>query len=115
MKRMSILVLATLTLAGCGGGNMPFATPHDTENTASGPNSNVVAPAGATFFDDFSKGSLDTSKWMFHLETDAKDPNCAMQHFVADGKLDNIGSYNRTVTGTYTYGTTKGDFKITRD
>ena len=64
MKRMSILVLATLTLAGCGGGNMPFATPHDTENTASGPNSNVVAPAGATFFDDFSKGSLDTSKWI---------------------------------------------------
>jgi len=61
---MSILVLATLTLAGCGGGNMPFDTPHDTENTASGPNSNVVAPAGATFFDDFSKGSLDTSKWI---------------------------------------------------
>jgi hypothetical protein len=59
--------------------------------------------------------SLDTSKWMFHLEADAKDPNCAVQHFVADGKLDNIGSYNRTVTGTYTYGTTKGDFKITRD
>ena len=43
---------------------MPFATPHDTENTASGPNSHVVAPAGATFFDDFSKGSLDTSKWI---------------------------------------------------
>jgi hypothetical protein len=52
--------------------------------------------------------SLDTSKWTFHLETDAKDPNCAVQHFVAEGKLDNIGSYNRTVTGTYTYGTTKG-------
>jgi len=59
--------------------------------------------------------SLDTSKWTFHLETEAKDPNCALQKFVADGKLDNIGSYNRTVTGTYTYGSTKGDFKITRD
>lgn len=59
--------------------------------------------------------ALDTAKWSFHLETDAKDPNCAVQKFVADGKLDNIGSYNRTVTGTYTYGTTKGDFKITRD
>src|SRR5678810_1389105 len=57
--------------------------------------------------------TLDTSKWMFHLETDAKDPNCAMQHFVADGKLDNIGSYNRTVTGTYTYGTTKGAVSYT--
>lgn len=59
--------------------------------------------------------TLDTSKWMFHLEADAKDPKCAVQHFVADGKLENIGSYNRTVTGTYTFGTTKGDFKITRD
>jgi hypothetical protein len=60
-------------------------------------------------------GTLDSAKWMFHLETDAKDPNCVMTHFVADGKLENIGSYTRTVTGTYTYGTTKGDFKITRD
>jgi hypothetical protein len=59
--------------------------------------------------------TLDTSKWTFHLETDAKDPTCAVQHFVADGKLENIGSYSRTVTGTYTYGTTKGDFKIKRD
>lgn len=59
--------------------------------------------------------TLDTAKWMFHLETDAKDPKCAVQHFVADGKLDNIGSYTRTVTGTYTYGTTKGSFKIARD
>jgi hypothetical protein len=62
-----------------------------------------------------STATLDTSKWALHLETDAKDPACALSHFVADGKLDNIGSYNRTVTGTYTYGTTKGDFKITRD
>jgi len=60
-------------------------------------------------------GTLDSSKWLFHLETDAKDPNCVMTHFVADGKLENIGSYTRTVTGTYTYGTSKGDFKITRD
>jgi hypothetical protein len=59
--------------------------------------------------------SLDSSKWSFHLEADAKDPTCAVQKFVADGKLENIGSYKRTVTGTYTYGTTKGDFKIVRD
>jgi len=59
--------------------------------------------------------TLDSSKWSFHLEADAKDPNCNVMKFVADGKLDNIGSYNRTVTGTYTYGTQKGDFKIKRD
>jgi hypothetical protein len=57
--------------------------------------------------------TLDSSKWAFHLETDAKDPNCKVMTFVADGKLENIGSWHRTVTGTYTYGTQKGDFKIT--
>jgi beta-glucanase (GH16 family) len=61
---MSVLVLATLFLAGCGGGSMPFATPHNAEDAASGPDSRVLAPAGATFFDDFSKGKLDTSKWI---------------------------------------------------
>jgi endo-1,3-1,4-beta-glycanase ExoK len=54
MKRMSVLVLATLFLAGFGGGSIPFATPLNA----------AVAPAGATFFDDFSKGKLDTSKWI---------------------------------------------------
>ena len=48
-------------------------------------------------------------------EIQKKDPNCAMLHFTADGELKNIGSYTRTVTGNYTYGTTKGDFKLTRD
>ena len=42
---------------------MPFAPDHAVE-IISAPNSHVVPPAGATFFDDFSKGSLDTSKWI---------------------------------------------------
>ena len=36
-------------------------------------------------------------------------------HIAADGKLDNIGSYNRNITGTWMQGGVKGDFKITRD
>jgi hypothetical protein len=32
-----------------------------------------------------------------------------------DGKLDNLGSYNRTLTGTWMQGPVKGDFKVTRD
>ena len=43
---------------------MPFATPQNAADAASGPDSRVLAPAGATFFDDFSKGKLDTSKWI---------------------------------------------------
>jgi hypothetical protein len=55
--------------------------------------------------------TLDPSKWMVHFEADSKDG----MHIVIDGKLDNIGSYNRTITGTWTQGATKGDFKATRD
>src|SRR6185369_15368811 len=59
--------------------------------------------------------TLDTSKWTVHLEADGKDGKGAAAHFVADGKLENIGSYNRTITGTWTYGTTKATFKLRRD
>jgi hypothetical protein len=59
--------------------------------------------------------TLDADKWMVHFEADTKDQAGNPVHVVADGKLDNIGSYNRTITGTWTQGTVKGDFKITRD
>jgi hypothetical protein len=55
--------------------------------------------------------NLDASNWTVHLEADTKD----QKHISIDGKLDNIGSYNRTITGTWTEGAMKGDFKITRD
>jgi hypothetical protein len=55
--------------------------------------------------------TLDPSNWTVHFEADAKDGT----HIVIDGKLDNIGSYNRTIAGTWTQGATKGDFKLTRD
>jgi len=54
---------------------------------------------------------LDASNWTAHFEADTKD----QKHIVIDGKLDNIGSYNRTITGTWTEGAMKGDFKLTRD
>jgi hypothetical protein len=59
--------------------------------------------------------TLDPEKWMVHFEADAKDQSGSPVHIVADGKLDNIESYNRTITGTWTQGAAKGDFKITRD
>jgi hypothetical protein len=59
--------------------------------------------------------TLDSSKWTVHMEADGKDEKGTPQHFVADGKLENIGSYNRTITGTWNYGTTKATFKLRRD
>src|SRR5580692_10528662 len=54
---------------------------------------------------------LDASNWTVHFEADTKE----QKHIVIEGKLDNIGSYNRTITGTWTEGAVKGDFKLTRD
>jgi hypothetical protein len=59
--------------------------------------------------------TLDPSKWTVHLEGDGKDASGNPVHIVVDGKLENIGSYNRTITGTWMQGSVKGDFKVTRD
>jgi len=59
--------------------------------------------------------TLDSTKWTVHIEADSKNAEGAPVHYVADGKLENIGSYHRTITGSWNQGTTKGDFKIKRD
>ena len=59
--------------------------------------------------------TLDASNWTVHFEADGKDKSGSPVHVVIDGKMDDIGSYNRTITGTWTQGSMKGDFKITRD
>jgi hypothetical protein len=59
--------------------------------------------------------TLDSSQWMVHLEGDPKDSKGARVKVVADGKLQNITNRRRFITGTWTEGSVKGDFKITRD
>ena len=59
--------------------------------------------------------TLDSTKWMVHIEADAKDSSGNPVHFIADGKLDNILSYKRTLAGSWNHGNVKGDFKLTRD
>ena len=59
--------------------------------------------------------SLDPGKWTVHFEADGKDKSGNPVHIVIDGKIDNLGSYNRTIAGTWTQGSVKGDFKVTRD
>jgi len=59
--------------------------------------------------------TLDSSKWAVHFEADAKNKAGGMDHFVFDGTMKNVVAGNRTINGTWTCGTTKGDFKIQRD
>jgi len=53
--------------------------------------------------------------WTVRFEVDLKDKSGKATRYVAEGKLDKIGSDRRTLAGTWTAGTTKGDFKLTRD
>jgi hypothetical protein len=51
--------------------------------------------------------------WTVHFEADVKDQAGKTTHYIADGKLDNLGAYNRRLYGTWTVGTQKGEFKTT--
>lgn len=55
--------------------------------------------------------TLDAANWTVHMEGDTKDH----KHIVIEGKLDNIGSYNRTITGTWSEDGMTGELKLTRD
>jgi hypothetical protein len=60
--------------------------------------------------------TLDPSnKWAVHLEADSKDAKGATLPVVLDGNIEDIGSYTRTISGTYTQGAAKGTFKLRRD
>jgi hypothetical protein len=53
--------------------------------------------------------------WLVKFEVEVKDKTGKVTRHVASGKLDKIGSDRRTLTGSWTAGTVKGDFVLTRD
>ena len=53
-----------------------------------------------------TKASLDPDTWQVHLEA---------MGVVIDGKLENIGAYQRVITGTWVQGATKGNVKVVRN
>ena len=54
---------------------------------------------------------VDVTTWTVRIEADTKDK----VHIAAEGRLEDLGSYHRTMAGTWRQGTVKGDFKIVRD
>jgi hypothetical protein len=59
--------------------------------------------------------TVDFNDWTVHFEGNGKDATGATVHYVIDGKLENLGAYQRFITGTWTQGSAKGDFKLTRN
>ena len=62
-----------------------------------------------------AKATLDPDTWAVHLEGDGKDSAGQAVHYVVDGKLENLGSGNRTLVGTWTEGAAKGPIKLVRN
>jgi hypothetical protein len=58
---------------------------------------------------------LNPKDWTVHFEVEIKDKSDKPERCIVDGKLDKLGSDRRTLTGTWNCGTTKNDFKLTRD
>jgi hypothetical protein len=54
--------------------------------------------------------TLDPNGWKLHFESDLK-----AGHVVADGHIENVTNMRRTIVGTWTQGSTRGDFKLARD
>ena len=61
------------------------------------------------------KATLDPSSWNVHFEAEGKSTAGQPVRYVIDGKLQNIGAYQRFITGTWMEGSKKGDFKIVRN
>jgi hypothetical protein len=58
---------------------------------------------------------VDPTTWTVRFEADMKDGSGKMVHVAAEGHLDDIGSYHRTIAGSWRQASAKGDFKIARD
>jgi hypothetical protein len=63
----------------------------------------------------FQKCTLDAPTWTVHIEGQGKGADGAAIRYVIDGKLENIGAYQRVLSGTWTEGAVKGTFRVVRN
>ena len=61
------------------------------------------------------KAELNPDTWGVHVEGEGKDAAGAVVRYVVDGKLENIGAYQRILSGTWTEGGKTGDFRLVRN
>jgi hypothetical protein len=57
----------------------------------------------------------DPSSWVVKMEAEGKDASGRPVRIVVDGRLVNIGAYRRILRGTWTQGSQKGAFVVTRN
>jgi hypothetical protein len=52
--------------------------------------------------------------WIVQFEADAKDRSGNTIRYIVEGKIENVGLYNRSIVGTWSHGNVKGDFRVQR-
>jgi hypothetical protein len=57
---------------------------------------------------------LDVTNWNVRLEAEGKDRSGPVR-ILAEGRLEDLGSYHRRLVGTWTQGAATGDLRLTRD
>ena len=58
---------------------------------------------------------LTPKDWSVHFELESKDTAGKPTRCMVDGKIDRLGSDQRTLAGTWVCGSVTQDFKLTRD
>lgn len=73
------------------------------------PGPNAIAVKTVTF--DYS----NPESWGVKIAAEGKDASGKVVPVTIDGKLENIGAYVRLFHGTFTQGSQKGEFTVTRN
>jgi hypothetical protein len=60
------------------------------------------------------RATVNPTDWSLHVEADGMDAQGRPAPYVIDGKIDDIGTYNRTLAGTWRVGGVQGNFSVTR-
>jgi len=90
------------------------ATPVVIVMTWDGKNINGIINPGPSSA-PFAAAVLNPSDWSVHFEAQLRTASGESTPVVIDGKLEDIGSYHRTITGTWTAAGVQSPFKITRE
>lgn len=58
---------------------------------------------------------VDYTRWIVRIDADSKDAAGKPVRIEVDGRLEELGSPRRRLTGTWHQGAVTGDFKVTRE
>lgn len=62
----------------------------------------------------FDTAIVNPDDWSLHAEAEGVDAQGRPVTYIIEGTIDDLGTYNRTIAGTWMVGSSMGDFSITR-